>query len=213
MNILIADDEINMTKIISAYLTKEGFNTFIANDGEEALQIFDSNNIQLAILDWMMPKIDGIELCKYIKQNSDAKVMMLTAKSEVDDEVKVLTSGADEYMKKPFDFTVLILRVKKLLDIREITTIKDITINNKLKKVYKNNEVINLTKTEYELLECFIRNIGIILSREKLLNIIWGVEYEGDYRTVDTHIRRLRSKIGEEVITTHRGLGYCMESD
>ncbi|WP_371025322.1 response regulator transcription factor [Paraclostridium ghonii] len=211
MNILVADDELNMLKIIEAYLKKEGFNVFTAINGEEALDIFYENKIDLAILDWMMPKIDGIEVCKEIKENSSIKVMMLTAKGQADDEVDALNFGADDYVRKPFDPRVLIIRSKKLMGYNDIVKIKDLKIDFKLTKAFKGDKDLGLTKTEFELLTCFINNKGIILSREKLLDLVWGMDYFGDFRTVDTHIRRLRSKIGEHLIVTHRGLGYSLE--
>lgn len=213
MNILVADDELSMVKIISAYLQKEKFNVFTAKDGEEALDIFSENKIDLAILDWMMPKFDGIEVCKYIKENSETKVLILTAKSQNEDEIKALNIGADEYIRKPFDPRILIIRVKKLIGYKEIININNIKIDFKSHKVYKHDDEINLTKTELDLLNCFIKNKGIILSREKLLDLVWGIDYDGDLRTVDTHIRRLRSKIGENTIKTYRGLGYSLEED
>ncbi|QFF99971.1 DNA-binding response regulator [Psychrobacillus glaciei] len=211
MNILIADDEQQMVKILSAYLKEEGFHIFEAKDGQEALNIFESNKLDMAILDWMMPKIDGIEACKYIKENSSTKVLILTAKGQNEDEIKALHSGADEYIKKPFDPRILILRVKKLLNISEEIEVRDLRINEHEKKVYKCKKPLQLTKIEYDLLLSFIKNKGVILSRDKLVDLIWGIDYEGDYRTVDTHIRRLRTKIGDDFIKTYRGIGYCLE--
>ena len=213
MNILIADDEAQMVKILSAYFNKEGFNTTLAKDGEEALNLFSSSKIDLAILDWMMPKVNGIDVCRYIKDNSNTKVLILTAKGENEDELEALNCGADEYVKKPFDPRILIMRAKKLLEFKELLKISNLNIDIASKKVYKNEELLTLTKIEFELIKCFTINKGIILSREKLLDLVWGLEYEGDYRTVDTHIRRLRSKIGEEIIKTHRGLGYSLDGD
>ena len=201
-----------MIKILSAYFEKEGFNTILAKDGEEALSLFSSNKIDLAILDWMMPKKDGLQVCREIKENSNTKVLMLTAKSQTEDELKALNIGADEYIRKPFDPRILILRAKKLTGTSELLKIKNLKIDFKSNKVFKNDEEINLTKKELELIKCLVDNKGIILSREKLLNLVWGMDYFGDYRTVDTHIRRLRAKIGEDIITTHRGIGYSLEN-
>lgn len=211
MNILIADDEESMIKIISAYLVKEGFSVFSAKNGEDAINICEENNIDLAILDWMMPIVSGIEACKYIKENTNAKVLILTAKSESEDELNALNIGADEYIKKPFDLRILIIRIKKLLNIKEESVLGDLRINTKEQKVYKNNELLTITKIEYSLLKVFISNKGIILSRDKLIDLVWGMDYEGDFRTVDTHIRRLRAKIGEDKIKTYRGIGYSLE--
>ena len=211
MNILVADDELSMLKIIEAYFKKEGFNVLTSMDGEEALEIFYENKIDLAILDWMMPNIDGIEVCKQIKENSNTKVMMLTAKGEVDDEIDALNIGADDYVRKPFDPRLLIIRAKKLIGYNNIFIIENLKVDFKQQKAFKENKELGLTKTEFELLKTFINNKGSILSREKLLDLVWGMDYYGDFRTVDTHIRRLRTKIGEELIVTHRGLGYSLE--
>lgn len=213
MNVLIADDEKSMLKILSTYFKREGFNVITANNGDEALKKFHSNKIDLAILDWMMPEISGIEVCEYIKANSNIKVLILTAKSENDDEIEALNCGADEYIKKPFDIRVLLIRAKKLVNFNEEISSNDIKINLELGKAYKSNEVLKLTKIEYELLLTFVKNRGVILSRDRLIDLVWGMEYEGDYRTVDTHIRRLRTKIGENLIKTYRGIGYSMEED
>ena len=211
MNILVADDELSMLKIIEAYLKKEKFNVLTASNGEEALEKFYENKIDLAILDWMMPNIDGIKVCKRIKEKSDTKVMMLTAKGQVDDEIDALNIGADDYMKKPFDPRLLIIRVKKLIGYNDIFKLKNLKVDLKQQKAFKDDKDLGLTKTEFELLKTLVNNKGSILPREKLLDLVWGMDYYGDLRTVDTHIRRLRSKIGEEYITTHRGLGYCLE--
>lgn len=213
MNVLIADDEKSMLKILSTYFEREGFNVITANNGDEALKKFHSNKVDLAILDWMMPEISGIEVCEYIKANSNIKVLILTAKSENDDEIEALNCGADEYIKKPFDIRVLLIRAKKLVNFNEEISSNDIKINLELGKAYKNNKILKLTKIEYELLLTFVKNRGVILSRDRLIDLVWGMEYEGDYRTVDTHIRRLRTKIGENLIKTYRGIGYSMEED
>ncbi len=213
MNILIADDEKQMVKILSAYFQKEGFNTITAVDGEEALDLFHLHKIDLAILDWMMPKVSGVEACKYIKENSNTKVLILTAKTQNEDEIKALNCGADEYIKKPFDPRILLIRAKKLINVNDEININGIKINTDEQRVYISGEALKLTKIEYDLLISFVRNKGIILSRDKLIDLVWGRDYEGDYRTVDTHIRRLRSKIGEDSIKTYRRLGYSMEVD
>lgn len=211
MNVLIADDELSMLKILQAYFNKEGYNVLTAKDGKEALDIFYENKIDLAVLDWMMPKVDGIQVCKEIKQHSATKVLMLTAKSQTEDEIDALSCGADEYIRKPFDPRILLIRAKKLIGFEEVLNISNLKIDFKSNKVFKDNEEISLTKKELELIKCLVDNKGIILSREKLLNLVWGMDYFGDDRTVDTHIRRLRAKIGEEIITTHRGIGYSLE--
>ncbi|GLV64459.1 DNA-binding response regulator [Bacillus mycoides] len=211
MKVLIADDEQDMLKILKAYFEKEGFEVLLAKDGEEALQIFYDVRVDLAILDWMMPKQSGIEVCQEIKKNSSVKVLMLTAKSESEDELAAFHSGADEYVKKPFHPGVLITRAKKLVQHDDVIQVQDVKINFAKNKVFKNDIELEITKTELQLIKCFLQHKGMILTRKKLLDIVWGFDYFGEERTVDTHVRRLRKKIGENVIKTHRGLGYSLE--
>ncbi|MGL5647089.1 MAG: response regulator transcription factor [Clostridium sp.] len=210
MNILIADDEKMITNILKMYFEKEGYKVFIANDGDEALEIFYNEKIDMAILDWMMPKKTGVELCKTFKELKECKIIILTAKDTLDDEYISLEVGADDYIRKPFDQRILLLRAKKLLKDEKETLIKDIKIDFKGQKVYKEGIDLNLTNIEFKLLDYFYKNKGKILSREMLLNTVWGLDYYGDDRTVDTHIHRLREKIGSDLIKTHRGLGYCL---
>ncbi|MGO4349769.1 response regulator transcription factor [Paenibacillus sp. MCAF9] len=211
MNILIADDEPFMLKILKAYFEKEAFHTFLAQDGEEALNIFYSNNIHLAVLDWMMPKVNGIEVCKEIKKQSKTKVLMLTAKGEDEDELIALQSGADEYVSKPFDPRILILRVKKLLHMDNQIAIGNIKVDIDSQKIFRDETDLQATNKEFHLMRYLIENKGIIVSRKALLDRIWGFDYFGEERTVDTHIRRLRAKIGDHLIRTHRGMGYSLE--
>ncbi|CAM4296258.1 regulator [Bacillus manliponensis] len=211
MKVLIADDELDMLKILKAYFEKEGFQVYIAKDGAEALEVFYRERIDLAVLDWMMPKVNGIRVCQEMKQQADIKVLMLTAKSEHEDELAALQSGADEYIKKPFHPGILLTRAKKLLHQEDVIEVQDLKIKMVKNKVYKGERELDMTKTELDLLKCFLHHKGTILTREKLLNMVWGFDYFGDERTVDTHIRRLRRKIGEDIIKTHRGLGYSLE--
>jgi len=213
VRVLIADDEQDMLKILKAYFEKEGFQVLLAKDGEEALEIFYEVKIDLAILDWMMPKRNGITVCQEIKKNSSVKVLMLTAKSENEDELAALQSGADEYVKKPFHPGILLTRAKKLLNQDEVIQVQNLKIDLIKNKVYKSDKELEITKTELELIKCFLNHKGTILTREKLLDIVWGFDYFGDERTVDTHVRRLRKKIGEDIIKTHRGLGYSLEDE
>ncbi|PEX94044.1 response regulator transcription factor [Bacillus cereus] len=211
MKVLIADDEQDMLRILKAYFEKEGFEVLLAKDGEEALQIFYDEKIDLAILDWMMPVYNGITVCQEMKKNSSIKVLMLTAKSDCEDELAALQSGADEYVKKPFHPGVLLTRAKKLVQHDDVIQIQDVQINFAKNKVFKDNKELDITKTELELIKCFLHHKGMILTRKKLLDIVWGFDYFGEERTVDTHVRRLRKKIGENIIKTHRGLGYSLE--
>ncbi|EOH99287.1 hypothetical protein UAW_00437 [Enterococcus haemoperoxidus ATCC BAA-382] len=213
MNILVADDSPEMVQIVSAYLKKDGFKVYTALDGEEALDIFYQEKLDLAVIDWMMPKIDGLKVIKTIKAESSLKVLMLTAKSTGEDEFLSLSSGADDYITKPFHPQVLLLRIKKLLSLAHSFYIKDLLIEPANLKVWKNEQPVDLTKKEFDLLMMLIKNRGSILTREQLLVGVWGMDYDGVARTVDTHIRRLREKIGDEIITTKRGVGYLIEQE
>ena len=212
MRILIAEDDLYMQKILGMYLEKEGFKVHKVSDGEAALEYLTREKVDLAILDWMMPKIEGVQVAKYIRQYyPKMKILMLTAKGEVEDELIGLNAGADDYIKKPFEPRIFVLRVKKLLGVSKVLICGKLRLNLQSQKAYKEDTILKLSKKEYELLEYFLRNKGLIISREMLLECIWGEEYDGDERTVDTHIRRLRSKIGESYIKTYRGIGYSME--
>nr|WP_278250965.1 response regulator transcription factor [Enterococcus sp. DIV0212c] len=213
VNILVADDSPEMVQIVSAYLKKAGFTVFTALDGEMALDVFYQEKLDLAIIDWMMPKIDGIEVLKTIKAESSLKILMLTAKTTGEDEFLSLSSGADDYITKPFHPQVLLLRVKKLLGLTHSFYAKNLLIDPANLKVWKHEEALDLTKKEFDLLMMLVNNRGTILTREQLLIGVWGMDYDGVARTVDTHIRRLREKIGDEIITTKRGVGYLIEKE
>lgn len=211
MRVLIAEDEYDMNKILCIYLKNEGYNIESVFDGKSALNILFEKSFDLVILDWMMPYIDGITICKKVRSYKiPIKIIMLTAKSETDNEFIGLSCGADDYIKKPFEPKVLLLRIKKLFHMENILSCGDISLNQET-QIVKNMDVeIKLSKKEYELLLTLLLNQGMIWSREKLLDQVWGMDYIGEERTVDTHIRRLRSKIGQNYIITHIGLGYSM---
>lgn len=212
MKILIAEDEADMRKIIRLYLEKEGYEVTAAADGSEALDKLCEQHFDLVIADWMMPRMSGIELLEQIKSLSiQVKTMLLTAKGEVRDEITGLTCGADEYVRKPFEPQVLMLRVKKLLQTEAELRCGTITLNSGLYKVMDGEKEITVTPKEFQLLETFLLNKGITLSRETLLERVWGSDYDGDDRTLDTHVRRLRGKIGRDYITTYVGVGYRMD--
>lgn len=212
MKILVAEDEPDMQRILRLYLEKEGYLVSVASDGCEAFDLLCAEPFDLLIADWMMPKMDGIALCKEVRSYSlPIKIIMLTAKSNIQDEFDGLFCGADDYIKKPFDPKVLLLRIKKMLQIDGVLRCGELTLNPQNQGVFVDGNEIRLTQKEFMLLQTLLMNKGITLARELLLDRVWGSDYEGDERTLDTHIRRLRSKLGKPYITTYIGIGYRME--
>ena len=218
--ILVVDDESRIRKIIRDFLEREGYVVCEAEDGEAALDIFCSNNdIDLIIMDVMMPKMDGWQLCKEVRKLSKVPILMLTAKSEEQDELKGFELGVDEYISKPFSPKILTARVNALLrrttgDNEEILDIAGITVNKIAHTVTIDGKEIDLSFKEFELLTYFMENRGVALSREKILNNVWNYDYYGDARTIDTHVKKLRSKMGEKgkFISTIWGMGYKFEA-
>jgi two-component system, OmpR family, response regulator ResD len=214
MKILVVEDEENIRKVIKKILEINEFEVEEACDGAEAMEKFYNEKIDLIILDWMLPKINGIEVLKMVRRESSLPILMLTAKSQEDDEVEGLEVGANDYLKKPFSLKILITRVKKLLNLiggKKKYGILEVDSNNH--KVYVRGKDTNISPKEFELLNYLILNSGIALNRGKILADVWDFAYDGDYRTVDTHIKTLRKKIGAEHITTVRGVGYKFEVD
>lgn len=220
-NLLIVEDEENIRKLISMYFRKENFDIFEASDGEEALDLFKIYKFDLIILDIMLPCINGFKVCEYIRQNSDVPIIMLTARTQEEDKLQGFEYGTDEYVTKPFSPKVLVARAKSLLKRVDGTMSKSnsilsaggICIDLNSGKVTCDDSEIMLTHKEYDLLIYFIQNRDIVLSKDSLLNKIWGYDYYGDPRTVDTHIKRLREKLKDKSkhITTIRGRGYKFE--
>jgi len=224
--ILIVDDDNNIAELISLYLTKECFDTMIVNDGEEALQAFDSFSPNLILLDLMLPGMDGYQVCREIRHKSNVPVIMLSAKGEIFDKVLGLELGADDYVIKPFDSKELVARVKAVLRRfqAEPETPKkasgkcveydDLVINLTNYSVIYNGEIIDMPPKELELLYFLAASPNQVFTREQLLDHIWGYEYIGDTRTVDVHIKRLREKIKDHhswSISTVWGIGYKFE--
>lgn len=211
MHILIAADDVDMQKILRLYLQKDGFEVSAVSNGKEALDFLCANQADLVIMGWMMPVQDGIRTCQEIRKlHIPVKILMLTARGENEDEVRGLTCGADDYLRKPFDIQVLLLRIRKMCRSENILFCRELSLNPCTMEVVRQGKKIVLTKTEYELLKFFLSNQHRVLSREVLLDHIWGMDYDGDARTVDTAVRRLRKKIGEDMIQTRIGLGYVM---
>lgn len=220
LKILVVDDEARMRKLVKDFLTRENYIVQEAADGEEAIDIFfEDNDIDLVILDVMMPKMDGWEVCKEIRQFSKVPIIMLTAKGEESDELLGFDLGVDEYISKPFSPKILVARVNAILrrtnnlDENEIMVAGDIEVNQAAHTVTVNGKPIELSFKEFELLEYFIKNKGIALSRENILNNVWNYDYFGDARTIDTHVKKLRAKLGDcgDYIQTIWGMGYKFE--
>lgn len=217
--ILIADDESRIRKLVNDFLSREGYEIIEASDGKEALDVFYDKNPDLVILDVMMPKFTGLEVCKEIRESSSVPIIILTAKDTESDELSGFSSGADEYISKPFSPKILVARVNALLRRSSTFNIEDvldagkihIDINAHLVSV-DGNEIV-LSVKEFELLCYFINNQGIALSREKILDNVWDYDYFGDARTVDTHVKKLRAKLKEygKYIQTIWGMGYKFE--
>ncbi len=211
MKILIAEDDENMSKILKLYLEKEGYSVDVTSNGRDTLSYLEEKQADLLLLDWMLPYKNGIEICKEIKTlDIPLKIIMITARTTTDDELLGLTVGADDYIRKPFDMNILLLRIKKLCKTERELKYKDISLNPDTHEVSQKEQALNLTAKEYELLKYLLSNQKIVLSREQILNHVWGKDYFGDTRTVDTHIRRLRKKLGNSYIQTKIGAGYIM---
>lgn len=212
MKILVVEDELDMLRIIRLYLEKSGYEVGVATDGQQALEELYNQNYDLIISDWMMPHMSGVELCRRVRAlEIPVKIIMLTAKSQVSDEIIGLKEGADDYIKKPFEPQLLLLRIEKMFKLENELKCKDISLNFKTSTVFVREKELRLTNKEWLLLEYLMKNKGTTLSRNKLIETVWGLEYDGDERTLDTHIKRLRDKIGKEYITTFVGIGYRLD--
>lgn len=219
IKILVVDDESRMRKLVHDFLAKQGYAVLEAENGEEAVDIFFSDkNIDLIILDVMMPKMDGWQVCKEIRQYSTVPIIMLTAKSDERDELMGFELGVDEYISKPFSPKILVARVEAILrranaTQEEAVEIGGIVMDKSAHSVKIDGRPIDLSVKEFELLEYFLTNRGVALSREKILNNVWNYDYFGDARTIDTHVKKLRSKMGEkgDYIKTIWGMGYKFE--
>lgn len=219
--IMLVEDEPRIRKLISDYLLREGFDIVEASNGKEALDIFNTMNLDLIILDVMMPILDGFSVCKEIRKISTVPIIILTAKAEEEDELLGYDIGSDDYVTKPFSPKILVAKVKALLkrsDSKDsshlnLLCFKDLSINKLSHEVKVREDVVNLSPKEYDLLLYLVENENIALSRENILDKVWGYDYYGDIRTVDTNIKRLREKLINmaELIKTVRGSGYKFE--
>ena len=219
--ILVVDDEARMRKLVSDFLVREGFEVLEAEDGEKAMDLFYSNkDIALVILDVMMPKMDGWQVLREIRESSQVPVIMLTARADEKDELRGFELGVDEYVTKPFSPRTLVARVNAILrrtgakDENDRIELGGIVLDKSAHQVTIDGQPVELSFKEFELLEYFMENNKIALSREKILNHVWNYDYFGDARTIDTHVKKLRSKLGAkgELIKTIWGMGYKLEA-
>ena len=222
LKILVVDDESRMRKLVSDFLTKKNFQVLEAGDGEEAIDIFYAEkDVALIILDVMMPKMDGWEVCREIRKNSKVPIIMLTARGDERDELLGFELGVDEYISKPFSPKILVARVEAILrrtgqgNTEDTLSAGGIVIDKAAHIATVDGKTMDLSFKEFELLTYFLENQGIALSREKILNSVWNYDYFGDARTIDTHVKKLRSKMGDkgEYIKTVWGMGYKFEHD
>lgn len=220
LKILVVDDESRMRKLVRDFLAKSNYEVIEAEDGAQAVDLFfEQNDIALIILDVMMPKMDGWQVCKEIREYSKVPIIMLTAKSDERDELQGFELGVDEYISKPFSPKILVARVEAILrrtsqaSAEEVIEAGGITVNKAAHSVSVDGQPIDLSYKEFELLAYFMENKGLALSREKILNNVWNYDYFGDARTIDTHVKKLRSKMGEkgDLIKTIWGMGYKFE--
>lgn len=220
LKILVVDDESRMRKLVKDFLTKKNFQVLEAGNGEEAMDIFyEEKDIALIILDVMMPKMDGWEVCREIRKNSKVPIIMLTARSDERDELLGFDLGVDEYISKPFSPKILVARVEAILrrtgqnNPEDVISAGGIVIDKAAHLATVDGKPMELSFKEFELLTYFLENQGIALSREKILNSVWNYDYFGDARTIDTHVKKLRSKMGDkgEYIKTVWGMGYKFE--
>ncbi|MGN0335081.1 MAG: response regulator transcription factor [Lachnospiraceae bacterium] len=222
IKILVVDDESRMRKLVKDFLVREGYEVLEAADGEEAVDIFYAQKkIDLIILDVMMPRMDGWEVCREVRKNSEVPIIMLTAKANESDELRGFDLGVDEYISKPFSPKILVARVEAVLRRSNAAAAEDvleagrIVIDKAAHQVTIAGREIDLSYKEFELLTYFVENQGIALSREKILNHVWNYDYFGDARTIDTHVKKLRNKMGDygDCIKTIWGMGYKLEAE
>jgi two-component system response regulator ResD len=211
--ILIVEDEDKIRKIVKTFLEKKSFEIVEVSDGKDAIDSFLTEKPDLVILDVMLPHKNGFEICKEIREFGNTPILMLTAKTQDTDEINGFQLGVDDFLRKPFSLEVLLVRVNKLLNIsaKGVIQISNIIINEQSRNVEVAGNDIKLSPKEYDLLMYLYRNKNIAVDRDKILNDVWNFSYYGDDRTVDTHIKSLRKKIGQDIIETIRGIGYMLK--
>ncbi len=213
MRILVCDDELLIRELIRDYCVNEGYDCDLADDGSVAIDLCERNDYDLIIMDIMMPNVDGLTAIKEIKEIKDIPTIMLSARKEEEDKLHGFDLGIEDYVTKPFSPKELMARIKVIMkryNKLDSISIGNITINNSTHEVFIDNEIVDVTSTQFELLKLFIENQGLALSRDKIIECIWGYDYDADDRTIDAHIKLLRSKLGKyrDSIKTIRKVGY-----
>ena len=215
--ILVVDDERNIVELVRLYLEKEGFNVVAANDGEQALVQYERTDPDLVVLDVMLPKLDGFEVCRELRRRGDVPILMLTARSEDIDAIVGLELGADDYVTKPFNPRALVARVKAILRRTDVTAkggrpiqVGDLRIDPRRREASIGDRRLDLRAREFDLLAALARDPGVVLSRDALLEDVWGTDFPGETRTVDVHVAEVRKKLGDDgpQVETIRGIGY-----
>lgn len=218
-NILVIEDDSNIQELTVEFLSAEGYSVESANDGIEGIQAFKKGEFDLVILDVMMPNLDGHAVCKMIRQSSDVPIIFLTALNQESDQVKGFELMCDDYITKPFSFTLLMKRVEAVLrrsakyNESNILTFEKLSLDLNTYQAFLNNEVIELTLKEFNILKTLIENYPHVVTRENLLDSVWGYDYYGDTRVVDAHIKNIRKKIGVPYIKTVKGIGYSLDKN
>lgn len=218
-NILVVEDEADIQELLENFLNDAGYKTSLAADGVQALELFGSESFDMVLLDIMIPKIDGYGVCEFIRSRSDVPIIMLTALDSEDNQVKGFDLKIDDYITKPFSMKVLIKKIAAVFRRCEnrmengIISYKSVTIDTDGHKVFVNGGLIEVTQKEFELLEELLRNQGRVLTRPQLLDKLWGYDFYGDERIVDSHIKNLRKKLGVNYIDTIRGVGYRIDKE
>lgn len=218
-NILIIEDDEKIRRILQLELTHEGYRVDTAIDGDDGIDKFNSNKYDLILLDLMLPKLSGEEVCKKIRSMSEIPIIVITAKDQIKNKIELLDMGADDYITKPFNIDELFARMrvafrnKSNYKSKDFLIYKNLKLDLQQKKFYIDSQEISITKREFALLEYFLINRELVLSREKILENIWGFDYEGDDKIVDVYINTLRKKIKKNYIETVRGFGYILKSE
>lgn len=222
MKVLIIEDEAEILSFLKPELVYEGYDVDSASDGREGFEKIQKENYDIVLLDIMLPGLNGIEVCRRVRKFSNVPIIMLTARDEINDKVTGLDTGADDYVTKPFSIEELLARMRSALrkgsnngQVNRVMCFKDIILNQSLCEIKKEDKIIELTKKEYQLLEFLIKNKNFVVTREQILNSVWGYDYIGDTKVVDVYISYLRNKLddnlNEKYITTVRGTGYIMK--